>query len=628
LKTGFSQRVYPARGFEVNWILGTCLAVALVTMVSAAGGTRPVLALPVCGLLGIAGLCLAVFWKGWSSGVRPCARCLWGVVLAGGYFFVRAMVSPVPALVLPDLLTLFGSLLVYFLAAGPAVSGGPRKVVFWALLALAGFEVFWGLRQFHIGDDWMPFGWIRTGMGRRAGGSFVSPNHFAGFLEVVGLMGISAGFWGRGSVLERGVAGYLGCLGVLGVIVSGSRGGYLSLAGGLLFLAGGSLWVVRRLKPERFRRVLAVTISIFALGGPGLVFLMRQSTVIRHRLDLLAEQVEKDKMDVRIGNWAAALDQARISPVFGTGAGTHLFYGRYFRRLPMQQDPVHAHGDYLEVLAEYGAVGVLLMVTVLVLHGRAVASSLHGAVNLPPEKGGGFRSGTLGQALGGGAVLITMAVHSVVDFNLHIPGNALVWSALLAWTGRGNVQVACWENAHRLVRGVAGIAGCVLLVLTARHFPEEWFGEKARVALRNGSFGQAREYGMRAVESGGRNPEIHFLLGEVFRVSGLQSPVPNEKVRLLERSLECFQRSLDLFAQNENAWLRRGQAFDGLGRYEEAGVAYREALKLDPKLGVLYLNYSRHLKALGRDAESSRIRELGERLRSGDRSLEGFKGLE
>ncbi len=599
--------------------------VALEWMV---GGTRPVFSLPVCALLGVSGLCLAVFWKGWNSGFRPCALCLCGVVLAGAYFIVRAVVSPVPSLSLSDLLSLLGALIVYFLALGPASGGGPRKVVFWALLALAGVEVFWGLRQFHVGDEWMPFGWIRTGMGRRAGGSFVSPNHFAGFLEVVALIGISSGFWGRGSILERGVAGYLGFLGVLGVIVSGSRGGYLSLGAGLLFFAVGSLWVVRRLKPERFRSVLAATVLVFLVGGAGVVFLMRQSAVIRHRLDLLAEQVEKDKMDVRMGNWAAALDQARLAPVFGTGAGTHLFYGRYFRRLPMQQDPVHAHGDYLEVLAEYGAVGVILMLLVLGMHGRIVVLRLLEVVNVPADNSGCVRSGMAAQALGGGGALIAMAVHSMVDFNLHIPGNALVWSALLAWGARGRGQVTCGGYSSQILRWAAGGAGAGLLVLVARHLPEEWYGEKARVALREGNFGQAGEYGKRAVDSGGRNPETHFLLGEAFRVLGLQTPVPNEKVRLLERAVDCFQRSLDLFPQNENAWLRRGQALDGLGRYEEAGAAYRQALKLDPRLGVLYLNYARHLKGIGRDAESEKIRVLGERLRTGDRALEGFLGLE
>jgi O-antigen ligase len=595
------------------------------------GGTRLVFSLPIYALIGLAGV-LSLFqadkWREGpcSTGLRVLSRCHFSVLLAGLYMVARACLSPVPALMVSDLLSVLAGLTVYYLALGPAGDSRARKIVLWWFFSLAGFEVFLGLRQFHVGDGWMPFGLVRSATGQRAGGTFVSPNHLAGLLEVVSLLGLGVGIWGRGGMFERGVAGYVGLLSGVGVIVSGSRGGYLSLGMGLIFFAAASLWIVWKIWRHRFFGVCCAVILFFVGGGGGVIFLMRQSASIRYRLDLLAEQLQRDKLDVRVGNWAAAIDQFRLAPVFGTGAGTHLYYGRYFRRLPMQQDPVHAHGDYLELLAEYGWVGCGLMLWVLVLHGRVVLGSL---TRVSTEQSGQRRSlQTLALVSGGGASLAAMAMHSVVDFNLHIPGNALIWSAVLGWVGRLEVQTAGQGRGMPFFRWVVGICGGWLLLMAIRHFPEEWYGEKARVALRRGDLTESVEQGSRAVQAGGRNPEVHFLLGEALRVQGLRTPDRMEKMVLLEKALESFRRALGLFSQDENVWVRKAQTLDGLGRYEDAGGAYQEALKLDPRLGVLYLSYARHLELVGRDAESKRIREIGERLKAGDPSLAVFWGAE
>jgi len=68
--------------------------------------------------------------------------------------------------------------------------------------------------------------------------------------------------------------------------------------------------------------------------------------------------------------WLAAIDQFRKSPAIGTGAGTYLYYGRLFRRIQVQADPVHVHNDYLELLAEYGILGMIAMAVFLAAHTR------------------------------------------------------------------------------------------------------------------------------------------------------------------------------------------------------------------------------------------------------------------
>jgi len=92
---------------------------------------------------------------------------------------------------------------------------------------------------------------------------------------------------------------------------------------------------------------------------------MSHSYLLMHRMQTMVAK------DVRIYNWQAAIDHIRVSPWIGTGSGTHLIYGRLYRRMQIQADPVHAHCDYLELVAEYGVVGGICMLLFVVAHIRS-----------------------------------------------------------------------------------------------------------------------------------------------------------------------------------------------------------------------------------------------------------------
>ncbi len=116
---------------------------------------------------------------------------------------------------------------------------------------------------------------------------------------------------------------------------------------------------------------------------------------------------------MRRDTWRLFLDH----PIVGTGLGTlEMVYPPY--------DSVydgrivnHAHNDYLEGLAETGIIGGLCcfwFIGVLLLNA--------------PERHGGHRE-FVGSALNlSGLVACSgILVHSLVDFNLHIPANALLF---------------------------------------------------------------------------------------------------------------------------------------------------------------------------------------------------------
>jgi len=77
----------------------------------------------------------------------------------------------------------------------------------------------------------------------------------------------------------------------------------------------------------------------------------------------------------------------------------------------------HAHNDYLELLSESGLIGFGLVVFFLVTVYRSAS------VELRP----GSRSGRSVEMIAVLAAITGLLVHSLVDFNFHIPSNAALF---------------------------------------------------------------------------------------------------------------------------------------------------------------------------------------------------------
>jgi len=104
-------------------------------------------------------------------------------------------------------------------------------------------------------------------------------------------------------------------------------------------------------------------------------------------------------------------------PVIGTGLGTLQMVYPPYDSLYDGRIVNHAHNDYLEALAETGILGglcCLWFLSVLFLH------ALKGLFNLGTSFGATLNFSGLIACCG-------LLVHSLVDFNLHIPANALLF---------------------------------------------------------------------------------------------------------------------------------------------------------------------------------------------------------
>ncbi len=307
--------------------------------------------------------------------------------------------------------------LIFFFLAGQLLGSASEKT--WRRLGLAVIVSAFALSLFAIVQFFSSHGLIYWVVKPRWGGTvfgpYVNHNHYAGLMEM--MIPVAAG-----SVVSlfrshpaRPLLAFAVAVPIASLLLSGSRGGTIALLAEVLILGA----VLRKAVPARRLALPA------ALGGAlvaALFFWMDPGDVSR-RLSTLAGVVNSPEL-----TWAArrtvGLDTLRIfrtHPWVGTGMGSFETIYPAYQSFPSDLVFDHAHNDFAEALAETGLVGASLIVWALVVFFRLALRDL-------PERLGQRREWIrVGAFLGCCGLL----VHSLFDFNLHIPANA-VWFAACA----------------------------------------------------------------------------------------------------------------------------------------------------------------------------------------------------
>ena len=584
------------------------LTLGLVVIQLLIGGARMVFSFPGYFLIGLAGV-LLIFSRV-SGRMRGSAWvCLASTVLLAGYVMGRSLGSPIEYLARTDFYMVAGALLVYGITVIYFVSPRWRMGLVAALLVCAIAHVVVGAIQFKEANNFMLIpGIFRSDYQWRASGFYICPNHLAGLLEMVGLMAVCVACWGRVSVAARILLGYGAAVCLAGIALTGSRGGYIGTILGLSVFSIASLWVVRRVRPDRFVALCAVFIV-------GLAMLFGTTLLVMFKSDLLKDRVGKvyDPSNMRLLLWQAALRQYHLNPAIGTGSGTYLYLGRQLRSPLVQNDPIHVHCDYLELLAEYGIAGSVLAALFIAAHLRGGFKGLGEIVRTKLEPAWETSSNEASLVIGALAAIIALLAHSVVDFNFHIPANTLVAAFLfgiLARPARGSNAGS--ESPGRERRGrwlgcFVPLLGGAVIALVWWRMPGEYFAERARVALRNKQYLESQKFAEAGLAYERQNPDLYYYLGEATSGRSFEEPEPMISHVLKETSAEAFAEGLLLFPQDTRLLLRFGQALDALRRYQEADSIFQRAIANDPNFVNVYAFYGYHWLTQGRLPEARRF---------------------
>lgn len=346
-----------------------------------------------------------------------------------------------------------GALLIYFAAALAFIDSPRRLRLVVRIVTIFGFLLaIFGLIQSFTSPG--KIYWLKDLPQSIPFGPFYNRHHFAAYMEMA--LALPLGLLFSGAIEGDKRPLYIFAVSMMGValIMTGSRGGMISLMAEVLFLfvvMGGKrreLRVSGEEKKERrsgrarsalMRAGLALALVLMILGGA--VLFGGEEALSR----FVGTVNSNDPTTGRTHFWSVTLNIIRAHPILGTGLGSYgLAYTEYDTRnglFRLEQ----AHNDYLQAMSDAGVVGVGLgLFFIIVLFRTGFARR---------ETDDKFRRGVATGALTG---CFAVLIHSFFDFTLHTAANTLLFlvlAALATINGRV-VEASRHRRRHRRHRSV------------------------------------------------------------------------------------------------------------------------------------------------------------------------------
>ena len=412
----------------------------------------------------------------------------------------------------------------------------------------------------------------------RAPGTYISPNNFAGFLGMLLPLATAYILVGRMKPVVRVLLGYAALVMLAGMVVTFSRGGWVAVAMALLVLLGILFF-------HRNHRLPALLLLVVLAGG-GTVFVtnyLSKTLSYIHRVEADLQDKPENVLNLRQGMWTAAEQMWRDHFWWGVGPAHYDYCFREYRPESVQASPDRAHNDYLNLLADWGAVGGIIVLTGMVMFGAGLRKTWKYVRPAENDFGRGM-SNRFAFFLGASAGLLALAVHSVVDFNLHIPANAILGVTLLALLS-SNLRLATerhWLGARLPVKMLATltlVAGVAYLSCKGWRRGREaaWLAQAER--LPNFSPERAAAW-KKAFDVEPMNFETAYNIGEAYRVQSFDGGQNYED--LAKTAIQWYARGMKLDPHNGYNYLRYGMCLDWLEKQDEAGPYFNHADALDP----------------------------------------------
>ena len=425
----------------------------------------------------------------------------------------------------------------------------------------------------------------------RASGTFLQPDHFCAFLEMILPLVLSFLLVGRIKPLTRVLLGYsfLAILG--GVAVTFSRAGWVATVTGLLVV------LLVLIGHRNHRTPAGICLAVLAGGGIWFVTHYLSGTITyMQRINRPEGGLNLDVF-IRTKIWLAGWHMWLDHLWWGVGPGLFDVYFHAYRPQTLQQHAGWPHCDYLNLLTDWGLAGGLIALTGLGLVLAGVVRTW-GRVRRSETDFGRSLSNRFAFFLGALGGLAALAMHSLVDFIVHVPADALVAVTLLALLS-SNLRFATegyWHTLRLPAKALATLglaAGMGFLGWQEyRQGHEAWWLAQANQIpayspARAGLLQTAWAYEP-------RNSVTAYELGECYRVTGFEDPTNSPA--WLDTAVLWYQRSATLNPHSELPWLRLGNIRDFLEQYDQAWPYYHQADLLDPNgyytaanLGVHFL---------------------------------------
>jgi O-antigen ligase len=499
---------------------------------------------------------------------------VWAALLFFGYAIFRYYTAEVEYVARQEVIRIGVTLAVFLLVVMNLHGQKAVRVIVFTLIAMATIESVYGIYQWAAKSSTV-FGVLRPeAYAGRGSGSYINPNHMAGFVELVLPLALAVALMSREPHWLRILVGYLAGVMFVGVLSTLSKGGYVAMLCSLSLL--GALLVARR----------RTWWSLAAGGGVLLAVFIGYKAMpegLKKRFADVERFVGNSDKETRALIWDAALKVWKDDVWMGAGPNHFDVKYRKHRGLWLQTRPDRTHCDPLQILVDWGIVGASLVALFLLALGWGIWRCWPFL-----SRGGGIsdnsNSTRLAIVAGGGIGLLALAIHGIVEFNLSIPATALAAAAVAAvvvlhirfategfwWSlgvvGRGVVLL--------FVLGATGILGWQ----SSRRSAESWFLGQASAQLSENP--EKERLLRRALRVEPANPQTWLDLGEDLRYRSFEGAEDFETLAL--QSIEAFKRVTVLDPFDPYGFADQGMCLAWIGRHEEAAPLMAKATELDP----------------------------------------------
>jgi O-antigen ligase len=572
LSASVQRRLESLDVFCERGILGIII-VALIYAVLAFGGVRTPDFVIIQGLIMVGlGLWLVRVWT------KPRFRLLWppmswAVLAFVLYAIVRCLTDNLHYPARHELSSILTYASLFFLASNNLTRRNSATVISMALVCLALGISALAIYQFatHTGNIWGLY--KPTQYLARASGTFVNPNHLAGFLELVVPLAIAYMFMGRLPITAKVLLAYCSLMMITAICMSLSRGGMLVT--GITLTA---VFVALLFQRDFWLKAVVCLVLVAALIGGAFT----QVGAVERRFGKLFDDSGKVE-DARVRLWHAGKEIYVKQPVLGPGPGHFDYEFRQYAPRAWVERAQYAHNDYLNALCDWGAVGLFLILGCCGLLYYGVVRTWP-FVRKQPNELGSMRSNKGALVFGAAFSIFAILLHSFTDFNLHIPSNAML-SVVLAGLLTAHWRFATekfWLNPR--VIGKLLLTACVIAVAVyvskqASIDREEWTWLDRAEQIENYST-EKQSVLMHAWNVAPDNYQTAYELGEIYRLESWQGHNGYEKSA--QEAMTWYDRAMTLNPYDPYTPMRYGMCLDWLDKHSEAAKYFEKAQRLAP----------------------------------------------
>jgi O-antigen ligase len=590
----------PMAGFPaLTWIVLLCVATLLSVTLLHWGGMYHHVAIWLYPLGGLLWLCVGI--KAWQAQIRR-KSLGGGMELAVIFFLIYAAwsfsISPAAYVARFEwlwILTYAGAFLGLRLVLHNRRWGIGLLVL---LLLLATIVCIFALMNKGV-DQHLIWGLPRPDYGDRISGTFGCPNHFGNFMVMACCIAVALSVYPRNPWALRIISLYLMAMFSVGLFFSVSRGSYLAWLAGLFVI--GCFFILQRGFDIKWRLIL---LTVCLLISSGFLYCAFQNPFVKSRID------STWKGDIRLQLAQDALKIWRAQPLRGSGMATFDFEHQRVHDTYLTSRAVYTHNDYLNLLADYGLIGtglVLIFFLLILIHLiRRLRSSERNYDLLVTRT-----------ALW---VITVMAVHSLFDFNFHIPACALTFFTILGLATSSPSKQGARQTSGFLpgsILGLAAVLAAAYLIYTPFILRESVALEalKEEAILKQTAL-ELTALGEKAWQHDPACGPVLEKIGDGLRVKTAEinqyykralksgdavkaAELLREREALGQQTLLLYQRTAQANPLYDGILIKQGLLFDILDRDQEAYLFYTKAIQNQPHNVFYQYHLGFHLLKIG-----------------------------